>query len=418
MERAQYRFPPMKVGLTAALLLIMTPAPAQLKQRPSAPTQPAQSNRSVVPNVAPSPLTGREMAQKVKGNVVRIEARLGDRTENGFGFIVGQRGETLYIVTAYHVVADPQDVGAAHPATVNIELFDHQGEMQPATLLGTHDVAHDLAVLTVRSPPRFRWFYTCEGNAEHQKVMTNVWFVGRSQGWFVPPSPGNISSDMPVDERIDIDQLSIRPGSSGAPLVASSGIIGMVLRDSADQAQALTIGFIKARFRQWNHPWFLRQAGDTGAPPAAPPHFPGGPEYATYTDPIYGFTVPYPKDLLHAVWYDRAKGTLFESADRKAGLNVYAGKIDGSPGDGANAAAALQRERETLAVNPDVRITAAVGETRGYTISYERQSRSTVFIRKVIFAGNVKRTVDIYYDAAQRNTYADIVEHILRGFQP
>ena len=212
--------------------------------------------------------TGRDVALKLLGNVVRIEAQLADHTENGFGFIVGEKEGKLYIATAYHVVSDPQDVGE-HPVNVKVEFYELQGETFPAKLLGTHDAARDLAVLTVSSPPGFHWNSTLLGDDAQQKVMTEVWFVGRSQKWFVPPSPGNVS-DVSVDGRIDVDRLSVRPGSSGAPLIASSGIVGMVLRDSADEAQALSIEFIKGMFGQWNHPWDLRSAGGGAAAATEP----------------------------------------------------------------------------------------------------------------------------------------------------
>jgi len=44
--------------------------------------------------------TGHDVAESLKSNVVRIEAKFAEHTENGFGFIVGERGGSLYIATA------------------------------------------------------------------------------------------------------------------------------------------------------------------------------------------------------------------------------------------------------------------------------------------------------------------------------
>ena len=251
MERAQHGFSALKIILAFVVLLVTATAAAETM--------------------------GRDVAQKLRGNVVRVKAQLGDHPENGFGFIVGERAGMLYIATAYHVVSDPQDVGGAQPATVKVELFDHQGEMKPATLLGTHDAEHDLAVLTVAAPSGIHWIGACLGREPQGDETADVWVVGRSQKWDVPAVAGKVSAVS--DGRIDVDGLPVRPGSSGAPLVAASGIVGMILRDSAETAQALTMAVIKDRFRQWNHPWDLRPStADSASPPSHTPLRPGPPK--------------------------------------------------------------------------------------------------------------------------------------------
>src|ERR1041384_4658340 len=157
MERAQYG-----VSLAMAVALSMTAA-AQAAQ------------------------TGGDFARSLRANVVRIEAR-----EHGFGFIVGEKEGTLYIATPYHVVADPNpsDAAEARPAAVQVTFFGGQGESVPATLLGTHDAALDLAVLKVPAPRGLQWNKRCLGSAEQRKPGTEVWFIGRSDEWFVPQDPG------------------------------------------------------------------------------------------------------------------------------------------------------------------------------------------------------------------------------------
>src|SRR5215831_8136479 len=117
---------------------------------------------------------GDHMANDLRRNVVRIEAK-----ENGFGFIVGERSGILYIVTANHVVVDPDKVETQGPAKVRVEFFDRRGVKYDAVLLGTHDTYRDLAVLTVRTPQGLQWTKECLAGPEKQKRGTPVWFVGR-----------------------------------------------------------------------------------------------------------------------------------------------------------------------------------------------------------------------------------------------
>jgi Trypsin-like peptidase domain len=213
-----------------------------------------------VPAAVPQP-PGRLTALSLLRNVVRIQVRESNQTRDGFGFIVGERAGLLYIATAYHVLADPQNVSDLSDLSVKAEFFSYQGQMFDAKLLGTHDVEHDLAVLTVRAPNDFQWKKDGLGRDDQQRLLTEVWFVGRAETWYVPASAGRVASDVPVNGLLDLEGLQIRRGSSGAPLIAASGIVGMVLRDSADFANALSISFIKDAFHRWDHPWSLDIAG-------------------------------------------------------------------------------------------------------------------------------------------------------------
>jgi len=239
--------------------------------------------------------SGYDVAEDLKLNVVRIEAVSGEHTENGFGFIVGERGGSLYIATANHVVY-PEE-GGDTPAKVKVEFYDRQGEMFDATLRGTHDVTHDLAVLSVVPPQGFQWKKHCLGRTpEHQKLATEVWFIGKTRHWIVPVTPGRVASEEIIDGKIALDAMSILPGSSGGPLVASSGIVGLVERDSADNATALSITYVKAYFKEWNHPWDL-DAAETQVVVHAPPVTP------VQAVPTPAATAP-AVNPLHEGWYE------------------------------------------------------------------------------------------------------------------
>ncbi|MEK6374762.1 MAG: serine protease [Acidobacteriota bacterium] len=238
MERAKYGFPVATVVFVVTAFLLAPPSPA----------------------AAADP---HQVALDLRQNTVRIEAYFAeDQPELGFGFIVGEKAGTLYAVTAYHVVSDPHDAPGRPPGKVKVELFGGE-DMIDAKLLGTHDSAHDLAVITFPAPDGFEWNKKCLGLQEHQNFMTEVSFVGRLQKWYVPTSNVKISSDEPRDSRINIDDLAVKPGSSGGPLIASSGIVGMILQDSAEGAQALSIASIKGSFKEWHFPFQLQSS----APP-------------------------------------------------------------------------------------------------------------------------------------------------------
>jgi hypothetical protein len=206
---------------------------------------------------------GDRVADILRGNVVRIEAR-----ENGFGFIAGERAGHLYIVTAYHVVVDPNEVitGGRTPK-VRVEFYDRMGKMYDADLLGTHDSNYDVAVLTVPTPAAFEWTRKCL--AESVKRGTPVWFVGREQEWRPPVTPGHVRVEPGTTWSLEIEGLPVSPGSSGGPAISDKGIIGMIQRDSEESTHALSIDFLREFFKEWNHPWELQPFISDGKPDLA-----------------------------------------------------------------------------------------------------------------------------------------------------
>lgn len=240
MERSQYDFPALKFFVVVAAMSLFA---ARATAQP----------------------TGYDLAESLKSNVVRIEATFADHTENGFGFIVGERGGSLYIATANHVVYS-EEVADGDPK-VKVEFYDRQGTMFDANRIGTHDVSHDLAVLTVLPPPGFQWTKHSLGKAEQRERSTEVWSIGKTRQWLVPITPGRVASEEIIDGQMDLELMQILPGSSGGPLVASSGIVGIVLRDAEDNATALDITYVKSYFKKWNHPWDLDAGQATAAEP-------------------------------------------------------------------------------------------------------------------------------------------------------
>jgi ketosteroid isomerase-like protein len=237
------------------------------------------------------------MVDSLRRNVVRIEAQ-----EDGFGFIVGERGGLLYVVTARHVVVGRDDVPATAPAKVRVEFYDRRGKMYDADILGTHDVARDLAVLTVPAPSGVEWIRECLAGTEKQKGGTSVWFVGRDREWKPSVSPGRLLAGPSLDGLLDIDGMPVKPGSSGGPAIAESGIIGMIETDSAEETRALSADFIRKAFEGWNHPWDLRVFQGGG----------GGSGLAAIQDLLRRYADAYNRrdsNALWKVWPDAAQST-------------------------------------------------------------------------------------------------------------
>jgi Trypsin-like peptidase domain len=212
-----------------------------------------------------------EMVNRLRENTVRIEA-----ARNGFGFITGQRGGYLYIATARHLLVPSDLPGAVVPTTVKVSFFSEQGKSYEAEVLGTHE--GDLAVLRVRIPSGFEWIRQCLADSSKQNRGTSVWYIGRRGDWFVPVRPGAIASPPSSAFSIEVDDLRVAPGTSGAPLVADTGIVGMILNDSEDITTAISIDFVERAFRQWNHPWDLTasQGSTSSHGSAAPTNTAGG----------------------------------------------------------------------------------------------------------------------------------------------
>jgi len=191
-----------------------------------------------------------EMANRLRQNTIRI-----DSTRSGFGFITGERNGYLYIATARHLLVSSDQPDVAVPKTVRVSFFSEQGKSYEAEVLGTH--IGDIAVLRVRKPAGFEWTRECLAESSKQVRGTSVWYVGRKGDWYVPVRPGAIASPPSSTFDIEVDDLRVAPGTSGAPLVADTGIVGMILNDSEDMTTAISVDFIERAFRQWNHPWDL-----------------------------------------------------------------------------------------------------------------------------------------------------------------
>ena len=198
--------------------------------------------------------------EDLKNNVVTITTSLSDGSdENGFGTIVSEVANKLYVVTAKHVVYKLDNRGfissEAKPTSIKVKFFKDQGKVFTARPLNLKTNSLDITLIEIDKPQNFKWSKNFYSKAIQSG--TKVWFIGRAGGWYVPTgaSVGSIN-DVDSNDEIIIDITSIQPGTSGAPLLSSDGIVGLIYEDSPTGSRAYPIEkIIKVMTKDWNYEW-------------------------------------------------------------------------------------------------------------------------------------------------------------------
>jgi S1-C subfamily serine protease/tetratricopeptide (TPR) repeat protein len=204
----------------------------------------------------PAQSDGEKLALSLRHNVVSIAVQRTGGVHNGFGIIIGERDGRLFIATANHIVrGDTPDDGVKR---ITIRYFQSPNDAYDAKLLGSSNATYDLAVLEAPAPSGLEWYRQSLRVDPALQRGTPVWFIGREGRWYIPTQPGRLNS-VTLDFRIRVDNLNVQVGTSGAPLLAEDGIIGMILIDeAAGVSRALAIGIIKRAFQLWDLPWDLK----------------------------------------------------------------------------------------------------------------------------------------------------------------
>lgn len=200
------------------------------------------------------------ICEGLKKNVVIIQTKFNDGSdENGFGIITGEESDKLYIATAKHVIYDLDGNGfisqAKKPRSVSISFFPRPNRTHPARLLLLPDTSLDITLLEVKKPRNHSWDKDFYSNAVQRG--TRVWFIGRDRDWYIPTGSfvGSVNQISARNE-ILIDITSVRPGTSGAPLISPDGIVGLIFADAASGARAYPIEKVrKLVSERWRYPW-------------------------------------------------------------------------------------------------------------------------------------------------------------------
>jgi len=201
------------------------------------------------------------LIDSLKYNVIKIKATfVGETTQSGFGFIVGADEQFEYFVTANHVVRKINE-----PAlNIKVTFYDKNRSKQYAQLLEKSDESLDLALLKVvkRRDEFGLWRRDALGLVE---TGADVWFLGQGSKWVVPNQPGQVATKsaecatvFDSEATISVENMKTRKGTSGAPLISNTGIVGMMLCSGKKQV-ALSIDRIRERLQsdEWNIAWGL-----------------------------------------------------------------------------------------------------------------------------------------------------------------
>ncbi|AEE48288.1 SUMF1/EgtB/PvdO family nonheme iron enzyme [Haliscomenobacter hydrossis] len=205
------------------------------------------------------------VTESLKPNVVAIKASFADGTEEkGFGFITAEQNGRLFLATAAHVVRGPdKDKSAQH---IRVK-FLNDISWYPATFKAQWD-KEDLALLELPKPSFVQWQPNCADFAPgtYRKVHF-IGLNGNEPRWVDPGLDGNIFEDK--DHELNFAIGTIRPGTSGAPLITEMGIVGLITQDEGGISTALKLTQIKTLFSGGGqYPYFaLQLLGGVVTPP-------------------------------------------------------------------------------------------------------------------------------------------------------
>lgn len=222
-------------------------------------------------------LEGGDVRPIVMNNVVLISSSRRDGTpELGYGLIVGRSGDLLWIATARHVVVWPPT-----PAVDTIE-FDRGTRVQflwggQADIAlpprGAIDPGLDIAFIAVHSPlasgsgmERWRTPVLRLAPAKDEEVR-----VGGSEkhSLELADASGRVVDAGDGERDLALQGLSAYPGQSGAPLMSTYGVLGMVTASGpggASEVHAVPIARVQQAAAALHVPWQLSPNEVAGGP--------------------------------------------------------------------------------------------------------------------------------------------------------
>lgn len=148
---------------------------------------------------------------------------------------------------------------------VAVHFFGYPDEHVSGELLhyrSPPNLALDITVVAVHIrdvPAEMRWSRFATGSVSRVSRGTAVWFVGLDKDWHVPTEPGHVV-DVETRKTL-VDGISVEPGSSGGPLIAESGMVGLLVVDqTGTTATAVRLDVIRGLTENWGLPWNLKQS--------------------------------------------------------------------------------------------------------------------------------------------------------------
>lgn len=200
-----------------------------------------------------------QVCEILKPNVVGVKATFADGSDqSGFGFITGEEDGKLYLATAAHVVHG-LDIGNL-PKNIKVKFLSDTKWIEANLILNWEE--EDLALLELNKPGFVKWRNDCFDFAPKSLQKTRFIGVNGNEPKWVYPGSGEIF-DLSDPQKIHFTIGTIRPGSSGAPLIGEKGILGLILEDDSGTSTALRISRIKELFsRSGQHSYFGVKQGN------------------------------------------------------------------------------------------------------------------------------------------------------------
>jgi hypothetical protein len=203
---------------------------------------------------------GDKVTKRYRNSVVYITTEPQHPKGNGFGFVVGENkiGSKLYVVTASHVVKEdgPPSDDDSKDSKISLTFCEERHKKEAKLLNNNIDL--DIALLEVSKPRGYQWKrgYYCS----NYEKGDNVWFIGKQGKCEIPPDnqAGEIVKEN-LAGFLEVSIPSVKPGTSGAPLIHENGIIGMILQHEQKIATVLPIKRIQlyASAKESNVAWGL-----------------------------------------------------------------------------------------------------------------------------------------------------------------
>ncbi len=198
--------------------------------------------------------------------IVMIEAKSGEQLVGaGAGVILFAGLDRAYIVTAYHLIRPEQKL----PLSIQVRFWSKPEQPLEAKVTGDWDRSLDLVVLRVSGIDGLGLdLYSMPFDRVNRDPIErgdDVYHLGNPGGrtW-----GSNVTADHFLEARGPIayfESSSIRPGVSGGALLDKDrNFIGMVRADESGEGEAVLLGTIEDRLRDWGYPVYL------GSPPPAP----------------------------------------------------------------------------------------------------------------------------------------------------
>lgn len=216
--------------------------------------------------------------------VVMIEGKQNGTTSFGAGIVIGARAGRIYIATARHVVKS----GRTAATDIKVKFKFLPGEKYEAKLLEHPGTDLDLTVLSVSTAgddiPVSEFNFKVLGDSGQLKRRSDVYPLGNpsAKAWGVALNPEKV--DTIKGSVITFQSSYIQKGHSGGALLDGCGdIVGLIVRDSPPNGEALRMESVMQELKSWGFPVNIEKSG--GCVPTSQENSPGEQANTETNDP-------------------------------------------------------------------------------------------------------------------------------------